>query len=200
MAEEDVAMLLKEEPFRLEVGRMIKEIRMHKGVSQSELCQKADVSRQYVSEMENGQIKRLDLEKVRKVVMACGEQLFITSSFNNPLQISDRTEREDAILTAFANGEVDKAEKLLKVIRRWNYPPSYLTAQCKRNVAIAVSYHFKDMATRSKLRMSDLLMGLSYLGCDKEAEYFIEMYERTIDSGEKSLSEIRVSAFKKGDV
>ena len=190
--------LLKQESLQEEVGRMIKEVRTFKKMSQGELCELTQVSRQNLSEIENGRIGQLDLEKVCKLVNACGEQLYVTTSFNNRLQISDRTEREDQVLVAFASGDIEQAEELLKVIRQWRYPPSYITAQCKRHVAIAVSYHFMGMTDRSKLRMSDLVMGLSYLGCDKEADRFIEIYDRTISSGENELMKKKKKKLEKG--
>ncbi|WP_314061559.1 transcriptional regulator [uncultured Vagococcus sp.] len=200
MKEESFITLLKQEPLQIEVGRLIKDMRVQKHLSQGDLCQLTHTSRQQLSKIENGRIGQLNLEKVRQLINACGEQLHITTSFDNPLQISDRTEREDAVLIAFAAGEIKKAEELLQVIRRWNYPPSYITAQCKRNVGIAVSYHFMGMEDRSKLRMSDLVMGLCYLGCDKEADRFIDIYDRTISSGEKGLMAKEEAMIKKGAV
>lgn len=198
MEKENFATFLKQEPLQKEVGRLIKDIRLYKRLSQNELCELTNTSRQKLSRIENGRISQLDLEKIRQLINACGEQLHITSSFDNPRQISDRTEREDGVLTSFAAGEIKKAEELLRVIRRWNYPPSYITAQCKRNVAIAVSYHFMGLEDRSKLKMSDLVMGLCYLGCDKEADRFIEIYDRTIDSGERALTKMREAMLEKG--
>lgn len=198
MVEQAFTTLLKQAPLQVEVGQMIQELRSYKKLTQNDISQLTDMPRQTLSELENGRISHLDLEKIRKIVNVCGEQLYITTSFENPLQISDRTEREDAVLIAFASGDIKTAEELLRTIRRWHYPSTHLTAQCKRNIAIAVSYHFKGMETRSKLRMSDLVFGLSYIGCDKEAERFIEMYDRTIDAGEKAMTKKKSVSFKKG--
>lgn len=177
--------LMNQTSLNLEVAQLIKGIREQKELSQEEVCEKANISRQYLSEIENGRRARLNLETVAQIVDACGEQLGITSSFKHTLQVSDQTVKEDQILNAFAEGRIEDAEILLAQIRRWRYPTKYVIAKCKRMLAVAISYHFRGVRGHSQEVVSHLVMGLAAIGCGEEAERFIEMYYRIIEQGEK---------------
>nr|WP_283808993.1 helix-turn-helix transcriptional regulator [Vagococcus allomyrinae] len=166
---------------------MIKELRLAKRLNQGELSERANVSRQYICEIENGHRRQLNLVKIQDLVNGCGEQLFVTTSYANPLQISDQTEKEDQILRAFAEGKTELAEELLGDIRGWRYPTEHIVAKCKRNMAVAISYHFRGLPNYAHGKMNNLIAGLSYLDCGEEAEYFAEMFYRIIKNGDKEL-------------
>lgn len=198
MAEQTLDSLLKQVPLHVEVAQLIKEVRMNKKVSQGDICKGVGMSRQHLSNIENGRLKRVDLEELAAIFGLCGERLFITSSYDNPLQVSDQTEQEDQVLNAYAAGELEKAESLLMAIRRWHYPTEHINAKCKRNTAVAISYHFKGLCHQSQNLMNQLVMGLGLLSCGKEADYFIEIYQRIIEQGEKALMEKRYRSQKGG--
>lgn len=200
MANKPIEGWLKQEPLALEIAQLIKGLRQHKNLSQEEICEEVELSRQRLSEIENGHLKRLDLDKVQAIVNACGEQLYVTSSYDNPLQISDQTEQEDQILLAFSEGRIEEAEEGLAQIRYWRYPTTHMVAKCKLHVALAISYHFKQLQDRSQMQMNKLLMGLSLMDCREEADRFDEMYARIIECGEKQVSKQSALRQKEGEL
>ncbi len=188
--------LLKRHPVHLEVAQLIKELRQAKGISQTDLSKKAAISRQFLSEIENGHRRQLNLIKVEKLINACGESLYITSSYENPLQISDQTEKEDQILRAFSLGQTELAESLLAEIRQWRYPSEQLMAKCKRNMAVAISYHFRGNPKFAYGKMNNIVMGLGYLDCGEEAGYLTEIFYRIIKNGDEELFKNYLNAQK----
>ncbi|WP_314068291.1 helix-turn-helix domain-containing protein [uncultured Vagococcus sp.] len=188
--------LLRRHPVHLEVAQLIKELRQAKGMTQTDLSQKALISRQFLSEIENGRRRQVNLVKVADLINACGESLYVSSSYENPLQISDQTEKEDEILRAFSAGQMELAESLLAEIRNWRYPSEHIMAKCKRNMAIAISYHFRGNSKIAHGKMNNIIMGLSYLECGEEANYLTEIFYRIIKNGNKQLLKQYVNAQK----
>lgn len=180
--------LLKRQSIHLNVAQLIKELRLVKNIKQEELCERAAISRQYLSEIENGHRRQLNLVKVEDIVNACGEQLYLTTSYRNPLQISDQTEREDQVLRAYAEGQIEEADALLAEIYSWRYPAEHIMAKCKRNMAIAISYHFKGLPKHAIGKMNNTVMGLSQIDCGEEDDYFTELFYRIIGTGDQKLS------------
>lgn len=194
--EQALTHLMKRQAIHLEVAQLIKELRQAKELSQTDLCARVTISRQYLSEIENGHRRQLNLAKIEELIMGCGEQLVITTSYSNPLQVSDQTVREDQVLRAYAEGQTEKAEVLLGAIRSWRYPTEHIVAKCKRNMAIAISYHFREQPKLALGKMNQLIMGLSALDCGEEAEYFTELFYRIIKMGEKERANSQVSIKK----
>ncbi|MBP1040091.1 helix-turn-helix transcriptional regulator [Vagococcus sp. BWB3-3] len=186
-----VSKLIKSEPLHLKVAQLIKELRHYKNVTQEEVCQHAKITRQYLSEIENGHRKQLNLVKIQEIVQGCGERLYVTTSYDNPLQISDQTEKEDKVLNSFAEGQIQEAERLLSEIRQWRYPTEHIMAKCKRKTAVALSYHFRQMPRESEAALNRLVMGLAMIDCREEADYFMEMYYRIMKLGEKEVMKRR---------
>lgn len=180
-----ITKLLKGDPLHLKVAQLIKELRLYKNITQEEVCRQANVTRQYLSEIENGHRKQLNLLKIQEIVQSCGEQLYVTTSYDNPLQISDQTAKEDKVLNCFADGKIQEAEDLLSEIRYWRYPTEHMTAKCKRKTAVALSYHFRHMPYQGLAVLNRLVSGLCMIDCREEAEYFIEIYFRIKSLGEQ---------------
>lgn len=192
-----ISKLINSEPLHLKVAQLIKELRQNKHVTQEEVCQQANVTRQYLSEIENGHRKQLNLVRIQEIVQSCGEQLFVTTSYDNPLQISDQTEKEDKILNYFAEGDIQEAERLLSEIRFWRYPTEHIIAKCKRKVAVSLSYYFRQMPRESEASLNRLVMGLTMVDCREEADYFMEMFYRIMRLGEKEVSRRQRDSRKK---
>ncbi|WP_314065577.1 helix-turn-helix transcriptional regulator [uncultured Vagococcus sp.] len=183
------SLIKREKSIIVSAAQLVKEVRLAKDISQDELCERVDMSRQHLSKIENGHIKKLDLNCLDLLINGCGEKLELQSSYINKLQLSHQTEKEDQVLITYSQGRIEVAEELLAEIRRWQYPPEHLRARCKRNMAIAISYYFKGRHSYSQNKMNEIVMGLSLIGCGEEAERFIEMYYRIVKKGEQNMTE-----------
>lgn len=182
---------IEETLLRETIGNIVKKIRMGKKMTQGEVCRKSGVSQSQLSRIENAQSEHVDINIVKKILGACGEKLVISSTYDDPIRLTDETEQEDLILTKFAEGKIAEANKELNRLRRWYYPDFSIVGQCKRSVALAVSYHFDGREERSKWRMQKLVEGLSLLQCQTEMELFQDMYFRVIQQGEEELKKAK---------
>lgn len=169
--------------YRLEVARLLRELREKKGISQGQLAKRIGRNRQVVAQLEQGIVKNINLRRLDELVAACGEGLIVTTTEKARIFPLD-THQEDQVLVAFAKGQIGKAERLLADLRRWQYPATQVMACCKRNMAVTMSYYFKGRSDLSHAEMNKIVMGLGLIGFAKEAYELKELYEYVLDQAE----------------
>lgn len=169
---------------RVEVARLLRELREMKNMSQEELARRIGRKRQVVAQMEQGISKGINLLRLEEMVAACGERLVLATT-QQKKEIPLDTYQEDKVLVAFASGDISQAERQLSELRRWQYPVTQVMACCKRDMAITLSYYFKGRTDVSHSEMNNIVMGLSLIGFVKEAAELKTLYNDILDQAEE---------------
>lgn len=180
--------VIKEQAILLEVGDLLSRLRREKQWRQKNVSEKLGIGRQALWKLENGKKAKIDLVRLAQIVNFYGEELIITTSNQNKQSLTT-TYAEDKVLIAFAEGRIEDAEEGLEELKNWVYPFYRIEAKCKRDMAIAISLHFKGESSRSYTLMNDLVMGLATLKYSKEVDHFVEIYSRLISEGKVATSE-----------
>ncbi|WP_314068638.1 helix-turn-helix transcriptional regulator [uncultured Vagococcus sp.] len=172
---------------RVEVARLLRELREAKHISQEELAKRIGRNRQVVAQMERGVSQGINLLRLEEMVAACGERLVLATT-KQKKEIPLDTYQEDQVLVAFASGEIGEAERRLSGLRRWQYPVTQVMACCKRDMAVTLSYYFKGRTDLSHSEMNNITMGLSLIGFVKEAVALKELYNDILDQAEELMN------------
>lgn len=171
---------------QLEAARLLTRAREKKRLSKQKLAEQMGIDRRAIIDIEYAK-RSVDLVLLDKILTACGETLMLRLS-SRPGRKSLNTAIEDEILNDFAAGNPALAEEKLKKIRTWHYPMNQCLARCKRDTAIALSYHFQGKQARGASYMNNTIMGLSLARFTQEAQQFIELYQRIVREGDEQLS------------
>lgn len=179
-------LIIRKQEIVLEVADLLRNLRRDKKLKQKFVAEQVGVKRQVLSKLENGQREQVDLVQLAEIVNTYGEELIVTTGSQSKESLIN-TEEEDLVLIAFSEGRIEEAEDLLEPLRHWHYPFHRIEARCKRDMAIAISYHFKGAVSRSYTLMNDIVMGLALLKCKDETLHLIEIYQRITKEGEEAF-------------